>query len=327
MKIIICKTHEIKTEYWGGIIDGFVKNFGINKDVKAFSEYYQRTILGYSYHSIALNDEEIVIGYNSLLPTVYRNKKGLDILVGVSGGTFVVNEFRKDIFILYDMSLALLEYTSKENMIATIGVSNENSFQYALKFLDATLISFLNYYALPVRVFNALKIRKIASLNFISVLAVKLIIWINILLTKAFNGFEKEVQFELKTDESFFNNRFSSSRYLKIKQNNVTAYYSVVSEEGIRTVYLLDFRQGEKRTFKSLVTSVKYLIENEKPDLILFIGHLRLKQFLLFRVPRRFEPQKLPLTFNITSEKFISYFQSMSDDNNWNFGLMNFDAR
>ena len=65
----------------------------------------------------------------------------------------------------------------------------------------------------------------------------------------------------------------------------------------------------------------------KKPDIILFIGHLRLIQFLLMRVPRKSEPQPLPLIFNLTSSSYNEYFEPFSDEENWNFGLMNFDVR
>jgi hypothetical protein len=327
MEIKVFKTFEITPDYWEKIVEEFNKSFNVQKDLTAFKEYYERTRLGYSYHALAFDKIGNLAGYNSLLPFLYHDSKDNDFIIGISGGTFVVKEYRSDIFIFSDMINSLLEVSAKDGVIATLGVPNENSFQYALKFLDSTLISYLHYYGLPVRIFNVLKIKSLNWLNFISAFAIEVILHLNLFISKVFIASEKDVRFELKTDDPFFKTRFGGNKYQKIRKDNVTAYYSVVSEKGIKTVYLLDFRQNGKRTYKSLITAVKIILNDEKPDLILFIGHLRLRQFLLFRVPRRLEPQPLPLTFNISTKKYNSYFPAMSVDNNWNFGLMNFDAR
>lgn len=327
MDIIVYKTHEITSEQWGKIVYEFNRSFALQKDIKSFKEYYQRTRTGFSYHALAFEDGGNLAGYNSIIPILYRDREGEDILSGISGGTFVVPEFRNDIFIFSDMISSLHEYCSKEGMVVTLGVSNENSFQYALKFLDSTLITYLPYYALPVRLFNVIKKEKLVFLNFLSVVATRTLLWLNMLPARLSNKSEEEVRFEVKTDDEFFRNRFGGGNYHEIKGNNVKAFYKLVKEEGIRTIYLFDFRENEKRTYRALVKAVEYILANEKPDLILFIGHLRLKQFLLLRVPKRFEPQPLPLTFNITYPSYYSYYDAMSAETNWNFGLMNFDAR
>ncbi len=328
MRIEVLKTHEIDKIYWLEIISEFNRAFNTNKEIEELVAFYNCTPLGYSYHALVFEDQaNRIIGYNALYPYVYLDKQDEEILVGVSGGTFVIPEFRKEIFIFADMVKALWEFISKEGIIATIGVSNENSYQYARQFLDARLISYLPYYALPVRVFNVLKLRKVSFLNYFSRALSYILLLFNLLLSFFMNSLEKQSRFELKLDGDFYLKRFGSNNYKVICVKNIRTYYRTVLEKGVRTIYLFDFRENRERSYKAFVRSVRYIFIKEKPDIIIFIGKLRIKQYLLIKVPCRFEPQRLPLTFNLTSPVFDKYLESMSDPNNWNFGLMNFDVR
>lgn len=328
MKIEIYKTHEIDNKYWHEIIIEFNRAFDVNRKAEDLLALYYCTPLGYSYHVIVFEDKtNKIIGYNALYPYIYLDKQGDEILIGVSGGTFVIPEFRKEIFIFADMANALWEYVSKEGIVATVGVSNENSYQYARAFLDSRLISYLPYYVLPVRLFNVLKLKNISFLNYISRALAYILLFFNLPLSNLKNSLEKPSRFELKLDDTFYLKRFGRRCYKKINFNNIQAYYRIVLEKGVRTIYLYDFRENEKRTYWALVRSVKYILINETPDIIIFIGNLRIEQYLLIKVPHRLEPQNLPLTFNLTSREFDKYYGAMSDPKNWNFGLMNFDVR
>lgn len=328
MKIEVYKTHEIDNKYWHEIIAEFNRAFNVNKKIEDLLAFYHCAPLGYSYHAIVFEDKtNKILGYNALYPYIYLDKEDDEILIGVSGGTFVIPEFRKEIFIFADMANALWEFVSKEGIIATVGVSNENSYQYAKTFLDSRLISYLPYYVLPVRFFNVLKLKNISFLNFISRAFAYLLLFINLPLSYLKNSLEKPSRFELKLDDNFYLKRFERKSYKKICFKNIQAYYRIVLEKGVRAVYLFDFRENKKRSFYALVRAVEYILINEKPDIIIFIGNLRIKQYLLIKVPHRLEPQNLPLTFNLTAPEFDEYYGVMSDPDNWNFGLMNFDVR
>jgi len=327
MQIQVLKTYEIKYDQWVDIVNNFNKIFHHQKDLKTFKGYYEKTCKGFSYHALAFNDNGKLAGYNSVMPFLYSGGKDKYILIGLSGGTFVVPEYRNDIFIFADMINALLDNCSKEGMVAVLGVPNTNSFQYAIKFLKSTLISYIPYYGLPMRFFNIIKKRELSYFNFFSVIFSNFLLFINLIISKFFNGVEKSVRFEIITDEQFFKNRFGRAEYKEIVTDSIKSYYRSVIEESIRVVYLFDFREKNRRTYKALVKSLGYIMKVEKPDIILFIGHLRLIQFILFRIPWKYEPQHLPLTFNLTSDYYSYYFNEMSKEGNWNFGLMNFDAR
>ena len=153
--IKVFKTHEISDEHWHEVTTGFNKAFNLSRNSEYFREYYLRTLFGYSYHALVFEDDNKVIASNSLIPFRYQDTHNdKEVLIGQSGGTYVLEGYRNDIFIFQDMLSALWEYSEKEGVVASLGVPNENSFQYSIKFLESTLIGYLPYYVLPVRIFN-----------------------------------------------------------------------------------------------------------------------------------------------------------------------------
>jgi len=325
MRITVLKTLEIDSLLWDTITNEFNRAFNNNKKQGDLISFYQRTPLGYSLHALAFEGEKLV-GYNTIYPYTYTVSGSEDITIGISGGTFVLKEYRKDIFIFKDLSEALWEYGSKMGIVATLGVSNENSFRYAIEFLNTTLISYLPYYVLPIRIGNVFR-KASRIVNFFSYCTAYVQLALNKLAAFFYDNSERRGTFELKLSDQFYLNRFGGDKYFSIRTGSLSFYYRIESENGIIGAYLFDFRDRGRRTYRGLVKAVDYIMNHHKIDIILFIGNLRIKQGLLFRLPWKFEPQHLPLTYNLTSEDYSYFHETMSIPDNWNFGLMNFDAR
>ena len=98
-------------------------------------------------------------------------------------------------------------------------------------------------------------------------------------------------------------------------------------EEGVKTAYIMDFRQQGKRTHRALISLVTHILRKEKADAILFIGDLQLKQFILFKVPAKKVPQRFPLTIDYLGEDNKGIKNIVLLPNNWDFSLINFDVR
>ena len=67
MNVICKKTTEITDEEIKIIYHLFDEVFEQKRDPSTFREEYGNTVLGYSYHSMMYNDEELV-GFHSCLP-------------------------------------------------------------------------------------------------------------------------------------------------------------------------------------------------------------------------------------------------------------------
>ncbi|MDZ7693167.1 MAG: hypothetical protein U5K69_18945 [Balneolaceae bacterium] len=144
MKIKVYKTTEISDKEWREFVDEFNKTFNRNSTVKSKKIFYTSNIFRYSYHAFAVSDKNRVVGHTSLIPALYKFN-GDKVLAGISGGTFVSEEFRSDVLLFKKMYESLKDFASQEGMVATLGVPNNNSFKYSLKILGKKYIGDLNY--------------------------------------------------------------------------------------------------------------------------------------------------------------------------------------
>ena len=124
-------------------------SFSECQTVERMKVNYSCSVLGYSYHALDLTEDGAIRGYNSIVPTQYLYQ-GKKIIVGISGGTYVNKEFRKDVFIFKHLMDALFIYCRNEGMVMKVGVPNKNSFKYTLILNKAKMVGYLNYYILPV---------------------------------------------------------------------------------------------------------------------------------------------------------------------------------
>ena len=69
MEVLVKKTFD---EEIVAIYALFEEVFGQKRDVATFRENYSNTPLGYSYHSILLNEEGDTVGFHSCMPFYYQ---------------------------------------------------------------------------------------------------------------------------------------------------------------------------------------------------------------------------------------------------------------
>ena len=71
----------------------------------------------------------------------------------------------------------------------------------------------------------------------------------------------------------------------------------------------------------SLIFSIEN-IKNNNADIIIFVGKIDLNQLLLIKIPGFLEPKKL----NVIIDNFENHKELLINDN-WDFGLLNYDVR
>lgn len=318
------KTHELADSQWSEITDGFNASFHTSKAKDFFKNYYSKTVLGYSFHAVATVDDKI-IGYNSILPMRYKYGESSIVYVGVSGGTYVLKQYRKEIFLFKDLMDKLFDICRDNDIQLKVGVPNENSFQYSLKVIKSKLIGFLPYYVFPVRVSRIYKKWWGKLLDIIPLFFIVLLSFYR-LLSGLVNFTGKNRIMELDVNDEFLEQRFEASHYSKSEKGKLKVVYRLVTEDTAKVAYLMDFREDNRRSLRALTYALK-VIKEENIDLILFIGKLPFKQLLMIRLPEKYEPRRLPLTLNIIDKTFEDDLNVLQNLDNWNFGLMNFDAR
>lgn len=323
--IKVYKTFEIDDHLWEQIVDGFNESFDLHFDIHHFKDGMSiSNPWGYSYHAVAIDDETGDLkGFNTYYPYLYKN--GLKFLV--SGDVFVRKKYRKDIFLFLDMLEDLRTVCVKDGFVVALGVPNHNALDYSIKFLGSKLVGFLDYYTMPVHPSNCLSKPYLKPFDCIAKYMVIGYVSVHTFLSKIFNPVETEVKYALEVNDNYLKARFGDSVYHKYQTGDIIAYYRIMDENSIKTAYLLDFREKNIRTKRALAKAVSYIVKYDCPDAVLFVGFLRLKQHVLFKVPKRFIPKPLPLVCGVINKSRKKDLEDISDKNNWNFSLMNFDVR
>jgi hypothetical protein len=323
MVVKVFLTYEINDKQWEEIRDGFNKSFKRTSTIDDLKKYYTSTVKGYSYHALAFNDLGQVIGSNVVTPMPYIN----NLILGYSGGTYLLESYRNDISLLRRMLNALEQQCNNDGIKAILAVPNKNSLIYFKRVAKYSQIDTLHYLVLPVKIAPILKLKSLFFLDLFSIAFSWLIVLINYILSLFYNPVSQKVKYELSTEKDFFDKRFSSKHYKHIEKKDFECYYRVFNEGNIKTAYIMEYRYKGQRNLRALVLTCLTILKDTNCDIVMFIGHLRLKQLMLFKLPKKFEPQPLPLVYKILDASDKDNLQSMSQAINWKFSLVNFDAR
>jgi len=325
MEIKVLKTFELTDKDWEQVIAGFNCTFDRTTTKERQLIVYQSNVFGYAYHAIGYEDDK-VIAFTTILPYHYvHDQQGFN--AGLNCSLFVLKEYRNDVFIYKDMIDALKTECLKEGFSVFMGVPNPVSHRYSIVFLGSKEIGYLPYYVLPFRVFATLKKSRYQWLDSLSVCCVALYCFANKLFSLLFNFKEKRSEYRLLITEAFLQKRFSAPCYSFYEHQKIQSRYRLMDEKGVKTAYLMDFRENGNRTSKALCAAIWHILRKERVDMVLFVGTLPMKQGLLFKIPAKRAPKPLPFTYNIIDDEKKEQFVSMSDLRSWDFSLMNFDGR
>lgn len=318
----VCTSTEISDQEWMLIADGFNESFGRSYSVEKLMKYYCTNYKGYSYHVLAFSSENgDFLGSTSIYPYEYNTNSGTVIFTGLSGGSFILKKARTNPLIYRETYNALRKYCAGLDMKFIIGIPNQNLFLYSTKALPFKFVFDLPYYVLPVNI-GAVK-KKLAPFNIFYKPFLKIHLGLQDLFIRISNSKEKKANLQLLLNDEFYKNRFANN-YKKFEAGSVFGYYKIYTEQGLNTAYIFDFRNNGERDAVSLNKLIRHIIRNEKTDVILFVGNLRLKQFSLLKVPEKKIPKRLPFTIDILAKDEIP---GLLEANSWNFSLMNFDGR
>ncbi len=324
MEVKILKTYEIPEELWEKIAEGFRESFNTHTSAKQLrNSFCVRNKLGYGYHAVAMTEDGDVAGYNAFSPVLYAD--GLKTVV--SGSTYVRPKYRSHEMLFMNMVQSLRKAVKEDGYQVEIGVPNHNSERFALKILKFKPVSELNYYILPLNLSRNFNKSSLAIVDGIIRFCAIVYIKFNLLFSVLVNSKEKQVKYELEVDEKYLEARFGGGKYSTLIDGRFRAFWLLHDENGARVAYLMDFRENGKRTNCALSKAARAIVKESRVDAILFVGYLRLKQLLLFKVPKRFVPKRLPLTYYVLNKEDKNKFADMQNKDNWNFSLMNFDVR
>lgn len=323
MKIKVCTTNEWSDNEWFTYQQSFNSVFEKEYDVEFFKHKYFTVVDGNSYHALLLNDERDVVGGCSVCPFIYKNSEEM-IKIGQAVDVFILEEYRTDPLMLKRMYNQLVKLLIVNDIKSVMAVPNITAYPYWKNIVKWKDVGDLNYWMLPIKVGNIVKKWKL--LNVFSLMFSYLLLGFNAVIMQIANSKEKLSLYELVIDDDFCNNRYSQE-HIKVTVQDIIFYYRIYDEHGVKTAYLIDARQNGRLTYKALFKGVNYIIRKTNADLILYVGSMKLFQTLLIKVPKGFEPKRLPLTCDILNKEDIDNYANMLEFRSWNFGLLNYDVR
>jgi hypothetical protein len=319
-----CTTSELTNHEWDTYVDGYNETFKKKHNKKRFLEKYSNSSDGYSFHALLINENTSVVGACTLIPSVYeKNRVSLKIALAVD--LFILPEYRNDSLIFLKFYLKLKKIISKDEIKLVIAVPNLNSYDYWKNIVKFKDIGNLTYWALPVK-FHNIKTNFPLVFNHVSMLYSKIILNINFLCSFFYNSKDISQSYKIVANNDFLKSRFNGD-YYHFDHKNISIYYSIINEDGVNTAYLLYAKENGVTSLRALVLAVREILTNKKVDLILFVGTLKIFQFIFARVPKKFTPKRLPLICDILIKEDKEKYKDLLNINNWDFGLINYDVR
>jgi len=321
MEIVLYKTSMIPATIFLSYVKAYNRTFRKQFDREFFLKKYKQTVLDNSYHAFLIHNDDVVAA-QSAIPYEYMIDEEKKI-VCLSVDIFVLSRYRNPA-VLYKLYLKLRERLVQEGVFLVLGVPNANAYLYQKNILKFKDVGDLPYYVLPVKIGKVTG--KFWFPNFLNVFLAYLIASMHSFLVRVCNPVEELTRFKINRNNDYVEKQRYSLHH-KVFKGEATFAYTIVDEEGVRAAYLIDFYNVDrKKDGVSLTKAVSYILKKEQVDIILFVGTLYLRQWVLFRVPYKLEPKHLHLVgdiLNVQNEKK----EKILDLKNWEFGLFNYDVR
>lgn len=323
MKILILNTKSVNNGIWKSYVEGFNSVFEKDFSLDFFKNKYESTSEGTSWHAFYVDEEKnIVAGACSALPANF-SADGEKVKMAVLVDAFILKDYRKNPFVLSQMYASLKEAMIKENVSIVVAVPNVNSYSYWKNIAGFKDAGDLNFWILPLNIGSVLGRHK--WLNAFSRIFSKGAILVSKIIACAIDAAQPKYKYEPLIDDEFLSKRLPPSAYKRVAFKEYEFFYKIENEGGIKTAYL--FYAAKNKIFKhsALNFAVGEISKSEKPDIIIYVGKIGFARTSLFKVPKKFEPKKLPLIFDAIGGN--GKYADASDINNWDFSLVNYDVR
>lgn len=323
MEIVLKNSSELTHHDWESYVKSFNKVFNKGYGLDYFKNKYLKTIDDISYHAF-LTDGECIVGSCTVIPYSYIINNYAVVRIGLVVDVFIVEECREDPLALYRMYKKLRKRLIEIDVKLIVAVPNDVAYPYWKKVVKWRDIGQLPYYILPIRLGNIVR-KAPLSLN----LSNKILIKILFFISRFTRSEESILPIRLDRSKDILTKQRYTNDHKLISKDKFFFSYRVVNENGISTCYLLDFYNSDtkKKSAKSLRAAARYILSNEKVDLLIFVGPLSFTQFLLFKLPKRIEPKHLYFTADVFSAESDFPSDIIFDIKNWDFGLFNYDVR
>jgi len=317
LKIITIKTCNWNDSYWKSFTQNYNNIFDKNFTIDFFKNKYKSSSMGFSFHSLLINDLNEVVGACTVMPYLYsRNSETLNL--GQAVDVFIVEKYRSNPMMLRDMYLELKEQLLLNEIICVLAVPNKNVFKYWTNVVKWKHIGNLNYWVHPIKIGSALNTSKF--LDKLSLLFSAFLGFLNCIFCKILYDNKNHNTYKIIQNDEFLKMRFNN----KYKKSEI-GFFKIYKEKEVEVAYV--FPTSNEPSLINLVKSIKIIREKTNAHLVFYVGTFNRFKYFLLRIPKKLEPQELPLTCDILDKKNLLKYADMLEIKNWDFSLTNFDVR
>ena len=285
---------------------------------KNFQDKYLLNFLGFSFHSLMI-ENNIIVGCNTVIPQefIFFDKK---CIFGQWCETLIDKNFRGAFSNFKKLGNILNEELLKHEICFIYGLPNRALYIVSKRLLGMRDIGKLDYYVYPKKLNKFLV--KYYPLNKL------LCFFFKILLKFKFKSKINYIFPIHKLDnENFYKGRYGNrNEYKTIIKNNFKLIYKIdISDHhnGAKIIWIMDVSPLTKLNLESSVNELKKIDNNT--DLIIYIGKLKLSPYNLIKIPDKFIKENNIFSGKILDEKKVD--ESVFDFNLWNVNSSNFDYR
>ena len=319
MELIQKKTSELSPKDIRNYCDCFSRIFHKEKDPAVFQSEFANTCLGYSFHSLLLDEKGTVMGGYTSIPILYEveGKKllfafGVDLMIDVS--------LRDDVSNLLSIIKANDKVLKEADVKCFYGFPNDNSYKVNLAFIRMKDICSLDTYLLLWKV-GAVK-TSMKVLNPFSMLFAKLMVTISKLSNNK-NVIEHSIR---KKRPEFDDKRyqwFNSTEYRHYQDDDMACYWKVSNFEGTNAAFLMDVYPMSKYNFDKAVR-IAYQDCMNIVGLLLYVGYLSFSPCSMIKVPLKFAPKNFHFVAKILDKNSLSR-DMVYNGYNWDVNLASYD--
>lgn len=315
MEFIVKKTTELSENEIQQLNILYDKIFKEHRSRQEFLNQSLNNPLGYSYHSLMIDDGKIV-GLNSFVPSYYL-VNGKKMLFANSTDSMVSKPYR-DFFNFNDMVTAGFKRMKQDGVVYVCGYPNDNSYPVLIKSKLYQDIGKMHTYCLPIHIGGVKKSMKF--LDPLSEFFCRALVSVSGLFAS-----DKSEKYKISKDsETYDSTRYKRGNGVYCTQTiyGITFHYKIKVHEGVRSAFLIDISEKSPKAFN---LAVKHILRNHRKefDILIYPGLLGFNNTSLIKIPRKLEPKNFNFVGRALDKK--AFDNSIWDIRNWDTNLSNYD--
>lgn len=319
MELVVKRTHEMTENEICYYCEAYTDIFQHKKTPDLFKSEFTNTCLGYSFHSILVENDGRVIGGYTAIPMLYV-VNGKEMLFAFGVDLMIAEGYRNDVNNLLSVIKANDKVLKEEGITCFYGFPNDNSYNVNLAFIRMRDICSLSTYILPYHIGDAKP--NIAFLNPLSILLSKFLLNLSKFCTEnkaKIYPIHKNHYNLIKTRYKWFN----GEGYEGYKGDNFDCFWKITDYEGTKAAFLMDVHPMSKYNFDKAVREMVKACKG-RVGLFIYVGILPFTPISMIKVPHRIEPKKFHFVAKIIDKRTLDK-EMIYDPSSWDVNLASYD--